>query len=154
MICVSTHNYGINSITLEIKRDNTSVITAANDKFKMILAAAQYLGFPGINYHPRVISTYPKINSTGVSLTAPLTIKFSEYIKASTYFSSIKLKNLSIGTYNTLSRTISGNGLKIKTTANRTANTWYTITIPKSAIKDIAGNNLQANYTFKFKTGA
>jgi len=31
--------------------------------------------------------------------------------------------------------------------------TWYQVTIPVAAIKDIAGNNLLVTYTFKFKTG-
>ena len=103
---------------------------------------------------PKVSSTNPKNGATGISRTATISIKFTENIKKSTYYNSITVKNLTTGKTVTISKSISGTTLNIKTTATRTANTWYTITIPKSAIKDIAGNNLQANYTFKFKTGA
>jgi hypothetical protein len=51
-----------------------------------------------------------------------------------------------------LSKIIKGTTLSIKT-SKKSANTWYTVTIPRAAIKDIAGNNFLANYTFKFKTG-
>jgi predicted deacylase len=154
MIRVSSHNYGINSITLETERDNTPVMTAANAEFKMILAAAQYLGFPGTNYHPKVISTYPKVNAIRISLTAPVNIKFNENIKSSIYYSSIKLKNLITGKYVTITRTISDHTLYLKTSTTRSKYTWYQVTIPKAAIKDYADNNLLANYTFKFKTGS
>ncbi len=46
MIRIASHSYGINSITLETKRDNTPIMSAAQAEFKMILAAAEYLGFP------------------------------------------------------------------------------------------------------------
>jgi uncharacterized protein len=155
MIRVSAHHYRINSITLETERDNTTVMTAANAEFKMILAAAQYLGFPGTNYHPKVISTYPKINATGVSLSAPLTIKFSENIQAGINYSGIYIKNISTGSIVAISsKTISGNILTIKQTNNRLIGNTYQVTIPAKAIKDYAGNNLYSNYTFRFKTGA
>jgi hypothetical protein len=59
---------------------------------------------------------------------------------------------LTTGKTISIAKSITGNTLTIKT-ATKTANTWYTVTIPKAAIKDYAGNNLQANYTVKFKTG-
>jgi predicted deacylase len=46
MIRIASHNYGINSITLETERDTTPLISAAEAEFKMILAATKYLGFP------------------------------------------------------------------------------------------------------------
>ncbi len=46
MIRIASHNYGINSITLETERDTTPVNSAAEAEFKLILAAAEYLGFP------------------------------------------------------------------------------------------------------------
>jgi autotransporter family porin len=103
---------------------------------------------------PKVSSTNPKNGATGISKTANIAIKFNENIKNSTYFNNITIKNLTTGKYVTITKSISGTTLNIKTTATRTANTWYTITIPKGAIKDYAGNNLLATYTFKFKTGA
>ena len=105
------------------------------------------------NTPPKVSSTTPSNLKTGVSKTNNITIKFSEYIKTSTYFNNITIKNITTGKYLTLARTISGNTLNIKT-STKSANTWYIVTIPKAAIKDIAGNNLLATYTFKFKTGS
>jgi outer membrane protein assembly factor BamB len=102
---------------------------------------------------PKVSTTTPINLKTGVSRTSTIAIKFSENIKSSIYFNNITIKNLTTGKTVTISKSISGTILNIKTTANRTANTWYTVAIPKAAIKDYAGNNLAANYTFKFKTG-
>jgi autotransporter family porin len=99
-----------------------------------------------------VLFSTPTNLQTGVSRTNNIYIKFSENIKTSTYFNNITIKNLTTGKTIKLSKTIKGNTLYIKTT-KRTANTWYLVTIPKAAIKDNAGNNLLANYTFKFKTG-
>ena len=101
---------------------------------------------------PKVVITSPKNDATGVSKTATISIKFSKNIKSSTFYSSITVKNLTTGKTVTLTKAISGTTLNIKTTT-RTANTWYQVIIPAKAIKDIAGNNLYANYTFKFKTG-
>jgi len=87
-----------------------------------------------------------------VARSSNVVIKFSENIKNSTYYSSISIKNASTGKYFGLSKSMSKNILTIKT-STKTANTWYIVTIPKSAMKDMAGNNLLATYTFKFKTG-
>lgn len=153
MIRVSAHHYGINSITLETERDNTPVMTAANAEFKMILSAAQYLGFPGTNYHPKVISTYPNVNATGVSLSAPLTIKFNENIQAGIKYSGIYIKNISTGSIVAISsKIIYGNILTIKQTYNRLIGNTYRVYILAGAIKDLGGNNLLATYTFNFKT--
>ena len=102
---------------------------------------------------PKVATTTPTNLKTGVSRTSSISIKFSENIKLSTYFNKITIKNLTTGKTVALTKAISENTLNIKTTT-RIANTWYQVTIPKAAIKDYAGNNLAANYTFKFKTGA
>jgi hypothetical protein len=102
---------------------------------------------------PKVSSTTPPNFKTGVSRTSTIVIKFSENIKSSTYYSSIKVKNLSTGKYVTITKSISGVYLNIKTSTKRSKYTWYQVTIPKVAVKDAAGNNLQATYTFKFKTG-
>lgn len=102
---------------------------------------------------PKVVSTTPTNNKTGVSKTSTITIKFSENIKSSTYFNNITIKNMTTGKKITISlKSLSGNSLNIKT-STRSANTWYLVTIPKGAVKDYAGNNLQANYIFRFKTG-
>ncbi|MBZ2165935.1 Ig-like domain-containing protein [Methanobacterium spitsbergense] len=41
----------------------------------------------------------------------------------------------------------------IKTSKTRSPKTWYSVTIPIAAIKDLSGNNLLATYNFRFKTG-
>ena len=102
---------------------------------------------------PKVSLTSPKNGATGVSKTATIIIKFSEKVKSSTYLNSITVKNLTTGKIIAISKSITGNTLSIKT-ATKTANTTYLVTIPKAAVKDMAGNNLAATYTVKFKTGA
>jgi autotransporter family porin len=101
---------------------------------------------------PKISSTTPTNLKTGVNRWATTSIKFNELIKNSSYFYKITIKNLTTSKYSTLTKTIIGNTLNLKT-STKTPNTWYQVTIPKAAIKDYAGNNLQANYTFKFKTG-
>ena len=100
---------------------------------------------------PKVSTTTPTNLKTGISRTSTIAIKFSENIKASVYWSKIVLKD-KYGHAVHITTSISGTTIFIKTN-KRAANTWYTVTIPKASIKDIAGNNLAANYTFKFKTG-
>lgn len=101
---------------------------------------------------PKITSITPITKNTKISRTTPITIKFSENIKANN-FNKITVKNLASGKYVTVTKSIKGNTVSIKTN-KRTANTWYSIAIAKSAIKDTAGNNLKTSYTFKFKTVA
>lgn len=102
---------------------------------------------------PKVSKTTPTNKKTNVSRTSTISIKFNENIKFSTYYKNIKVKNLTTGKYVTIHESISGTTLNIKTSKTRTRYNWYEIIIPRAAIKDLAGNNLLANYTFKFKTG-
>jgi hypothetical protein len=101
---------------------------------------------------PKVIKTTPTNKKTKISRISTIIIKFSENIKASIYYSKITIKNLTTRKTVKLSKIIKGTTLYLKT-SKRTANTWYTVTIPRAAIKDMASNNLAATYTFKFKTG-
>ena len=101
----------------------------------------------------KVISTYPKNGATGCSKTATITIKFSQNIKASTYWSKIYVKNLKTGKIVSISKSISGDTLSIKMSSKRYAYTWYQVYIPVSAVKTYSGSNLSKSYTFKFKTG-
>ncbi len=102
---------------------------------------------------PQIVSTNPKNNATGYSRTAAISIKFSENIAASTYWSKIYIKNLSTGKIVGITKSINGSTLILKMNLNRYAYNWYQVYIPVSAVKDSAGNNLAAGYTFKFKTG-
>ena len=101
---------------------------------------------------PKVTSTSPTSNAQKVSLTTPLTIKFCENILAGVNYSKIYVKNLNTGKVVGITKTISGNTLTIKQSLSRLANDTYEVVIPSAAVKDISGNNLPANYIFKFKT--
>ena len=101
----------------------------------------------------KVTSTYPKNGALGCSRTATIYLKFSQNIKASTYWSKIYVKNLKTGKIVAISKSISGNTLYIKMSSKRYAYYWYQVYIPAYAVKDYAGHKLAARYTFKFKTG-
>ena len=46
MLRTEAYNLGINTITLEVERDNMDVSLAAETELKMIIAACRYFGFP------------------------------------------------------------------------------------------------------------
>ncbi|MGB9980205.1 Ig-like domain-containing protein [Methanobacterium sp.] len=100
---------------------------------------------------PKMISTSPKNGATGISRTGTITIKFSENIKSSINWSKIVVKDKYDHAV-LISKSISGNTLNIKTNSKRLSYSYYTVYIPVSAVKDYAGNNLAAGYTFRFKT--
>jgi hypothetical protein len=100
---------------------------------------------------PKVSSTTPANRAVKISLTSPITIKFNENIYSGANYTKIYVKNLKTGKTITITNTISGNILTIKT-GTRTANTQYQVYIPGAAVKDKAGNNLAAKYIFQFKT--
>ena len=108
--------------------------------------------FNVIKLVPKISSTSPNNNAYGVSLTSPITIKFNENIISGINFSKIYIKNLSTGKIVPITKTISLNTLIIKQTLKRLHNDIYEVYIRAAAIKDQAGNNLAANYMFKFKT--
>lgn len=104
-----------------------------------------------INKPPAVTAVYPKKSSTGISRSNTIYLKFSKNIKTSINWSKVYIKNLKTGKKVAVSKVIKNKVLYLKT-GKRSANTWYQIYIPASAIKDAAGNNA-AGYTWKFKTG-
>ena len=99
----------------------------------------------------KVSSTSPSNNAQRISLTTPITVKFTENIAAGTNYSKIYVKNLTTGKIVTITKTISGNTFTIKQTINRLKNDTYQVYIPAVAFKDKSGNNSEI-YTFKFKT--
>jgi len=101
---------------------------------------------------PKVSSTTPSNLATGFSTTADIIIKFNEKIKTGTNFSKITLKNLTTGSYTSITKSISGNLLYIRTKDTRASNTWYQLSIPAGAVSDLAGNKLGMGYSSKFKT--
>ena len=102
---------------------------------------------------PKVSSTSSLNNSVGISLTSPITIKFTENITSGTNYNNICVKNLNTTNIVPITKSISGNILTIKQTNNRLLNNIYQVYIPSGSIKDTSGNNLAATYTFKFNTG-
>lgn len=102
---------------------------------------------------PKIISTYPKNKAKKVSRTKTIYIKFSEKIKAGVNWSKIVIKNKQGKNVKISKKWISGNIIYIKTKYKRSSNLYYTVYIPKAAVKDYACNNLAVGYTFRFKTG-
>jgi predicted outer membrane repeat protein len=101
---------------------------------------------------PKVSLTTPANNSIRVSLTSPISIKFSENIVAGINYSKIYVKDITKNKSTHIDKTISGNTLIIKQVNSRIKNNIYEVYIPWAALKDRAGNNLKSVYTFKFKT--
>ncbi len=99
----------------------------------------------------KVTSTTPSNNAQNVSLTSPITIKFSENITPGVNYSKIYIKNLNTGKFVVITKIISGNTLTIKQTTCRLKNDTYQIYIPTGALKDKTGHNSET-YTFKFKS--
>ncbi|MGA2676771.1 MAG: Ig-like domain-containing protein [Methanobacterium sp.] len=110
--------------------------------------------FNGNNYtNLTVSSTNPTNESTGVSLTTPVTITFNQNILADYNLAKIYIKNLTTGKIVSLaSETISGTNLIIKQTYSRLYNDIYQIYIPSGAVKNIKGKIMNKTYTFQFKT--
>ena len=102
---------------------------------------------------PVVTSTNPSNNSKGASLTSPITVKFSSNIIASNNYSLIYVKNITTGQTVSITKSISGNTLTIKTNSSRLNQNVYQVFIPAGAVKDTAGTKFAADYSFRFKTG-
>lgn len=100
---------------------------------------------------PKMVSSSNKNKST-ISRTSTFRFKFSEKVKNSTQWSKIYVKNLKTGKKVAISKYVKNNTLYIKT-SKRSASTWYQIYIPRSSVKDVAGNSLNKGYVYKFKTG-
>lgn len=101
---------------------------------------------------PKVVKSSPAKNTSKISLTAPITIKFSENILKGINYSKIYLKNMNTGKLVAIKVSVKGNTMTIKQTKSRLHNNKYQVYIPSAALKDKIGNNA-AKYTFKFKTG-
>lgn len=102
---------------------------------------------------PTIVSTTPANHKISVSRSTSVIIKFTENIKMSTYYNGISLKNISSSRMVPITKTIKGNTTTLKASTRLSPNTWYLVTIPSKAIKDMAGNKLAAAYIFRFKTG-
>jgi parallel beta-helix repeat protein len=88
---------------------------------------------------PKVIKTRPTPNVKKVSLTAPLTIKFSENIVKGINFNHIRLKNRIIPKMVDITLSIQETTLIIKIRGSLYKNT-YQLYVTTTAVKDLAGN--------------
>lgn len=112
----------------------------------------QFTTMPKESIPPTVKTNNPLNDATGVSLTSPITLTFSEKIVAGSNFSSIIIKNMSTGKKVSLaSKVISDTILTIEFTYNRLSKNIYQVYIPAGAIKDLCNNPLAKYYTFNFK---
>lgn len=99
---------------------------------------------------PVVVSSSPAANATGVAISAAIAINFSETIAKGLNFAAVTLAKGT--TKSKIITSISGNTLTITPSSALAKNATYTVTIPTQAIKDPAGNQLAASYSFSFKT--
>ncbi len=102
---------------------------------------------------PALRAATPKMNSTGISTTVKISLKFSENLYKSKYFTKIKLAKSS-GSATTITRSIYKNYLKIGHKYGLSYSTTYYLTVPAYSVKDKAGNILKKKIVVKFKTKA
>jgi PKD repeat protein len=100
---------------------------------------------------PKVKSTTPTANSNHVSISSPVTIKFTEKLYKGSNYSNIYIKDLTTGKIAQATTKLSGNSLIINTKYLLHKNNMYLVYISKGALKDKAGNNA-GNYTLKYTT--
>jgi predicted outer membrane repeat protein len=98
---------------------------------------------------PKVKNINPANNAINIPINQVITVTFSEPIKTGSAYANIILKNSS-GTVIPITKSISGNVLTIIHSTLLSKGTKYTLTIPVSSVKDLAGNNLASAYTNSF----
>jgi len=101
---------------------------------------------------PKITSTTPANNTKNMSLTTPITIKFSENISKGVNFSRIYIKNITTGKIvKSTVTSVNGSTMTLKMTMSRLSLNNYQVVIPTGSIKDAAGNN-NSIYKLYFKT--
>ncbi|MGP8188308.1 MAG: DUF3344 domain-containing protein [Methanobacterium sp.] len=144
----SQMGFSVYNVTNTIRNGtNTAQLQSDNSGYIDILGCI----FEAV-YAPKVTSTTASNGAVNVALTSPITIKFTENIQTGTNYNKIYVKNLNTGKIVSITTSISGNTLTIKQTFSRLYNDTYQVYIAVDAVKDNAGNDLMAAYTFKFKT--
>jgi bla regulator protein BlaR1 len=101
---------------------------------------------------PAVILTYPNNNQTGIRIDYLISLIFSENIYQGDSFPNIALYKLN-GNQIEINAYISNAILVINHVFNLEKNTGYILYIPATAIKDAAGNLMEASYILRFYTG-
>lgn len=100
---------------------------------------------------PAVSSVSPLANATGVQTNVRPSVTFSEIIDPSSVTTStFSLKNGALTVAGAVS--VSGNSITFTPASALSGNTTYSVTAAKG-IKDIAGNQLVADYSWGFTTG-
>jgi hypothetical protein len=101
---------------------------------------------------PTVTGTSPANNATGVTVGSAVTVTFSEQMDATTLTGTTFTLKTTAGNI-AVAGTVSplGNVVTFTPTGALTANTNYTATVTTGA-KDVAGNTLLGDFTFKFTT--
>lgn len=102
---------------------------------------------------PRVTSTYPAANATGVATNSALAFTFSEPMLATT-LTTANFRVWRSGTTTNVAGTLKiiGNTGVFTPTARLALNTAYAARVT-TGVKDRAGNAMAANYTWTFNTG-
>ena len=147
-LTLTRNGYYINGLTYTITLPTGSITDTAGNT----LATAFTSKFKIDTTQPKITSVNPRNNSSGFSLTAPITITFSENILEGVNWSKITMKNLNTGKTVSFTKTKNGKTLTIKMTYTRLHKNTYQIYIPTQAVKDNAENKQTTPYTIKFKT--
>lgn len=100
---------------------------------------------------PTSAATTPDSDASNIEIDSDITITFSEAMQPGAGYDGIKLEN-SLGEPIEVSKTIAGDSLTISPANDLSYETTYTVTIPAGAVEDVAGNTLQEDYSFSFKT--
>lgn len=100
---------------------------------------------------PVITKTHPAKYSVDIMIESPISVRFNENIVLGTAFSQISLKDES-GTSVSITSTIDKRILKIVPKSSLSDNTWYTLSIPIAAVKDLAGNTLKESFLLDFVT--
>lgn len=120
-----------------------------------------YFGYGRINAYntlkaaditpPKVVGADPPNNSTGIPKDKTITITFSENIQEDAKFDNILATDAGNNPVS-INKIISGKTLTLRPIDNLDDITTYKVTIPASAVKDIAGNSLLTTFIFTFTT--
>ena len=99
---------------------------------------------------PTVQKTIPALTATGVDVTQPLTVQFSETVQAGTAFSGIELTK--DGRVVSAEMTLAGDTLQIIPSAPLDIDSDYILTIPWNAVVDRYGKEMENAFIMDFST--
>ncbi len=134
----------------------TATISASTKDFAGNNMSSNYIwtfttGVSSDNTSPEVISTTPANNASAVVINTKVTAVFSEFMDPSSINnSSFTLKQGTVTIAGLIN--YSANTAIFSPSGNLMPGTLYTATIT-TAVKDLAGNSLQNDYTWSFTTG-